>query len=65
MEKYKKNISSSSRRKNPYQPILTQGVLSAYPNIRTKTSTNRQRKLSAELPDHFSYKFNPELDFSL
>jgi hypothetical protein len=69
MEKYKKNISSSSRRKNPYMPILTQGLLTAYPEMRPKTSTlvNRMRKLSAEVPsiDHFSNLLHQSIENSL
>lgn len=66
MEKYKRNISCSNRRTTPYRPILTQGILSAYPDLRAKTSIgpSRLRKLSAEIPniDYFSNLFNLEND---
>ena len=66
MEKYKKNISCSDRRKNPYQPILTQGVISAYPDIRARTTVNRFRKLSAEIPslDNFYNLLHPEIELN-
>lgn len=49
-ERYKKNISCTSRRMNSFIPIVTQGLASAYPSLRAKTSStkNRIRKLSAD-----------------
>jgi hypothetical protein len=58
MDKYRKNISNSNRRADPFRPILTHGVASQYPELRVRTSSipSRPRKLSAEVPnaDHFS-----------
>jgi hypothetical protein len=62
MDKYRRNISNSNRRSDPFRPILTHGIVSNYPELRSKTSSmpTRQRKLSAELPDsnHFSGLFD-------
>lgn len=49
-EKYKRNISCSNRRINPYMSILTQGDASVYPDLTIKTSStkSRIRNLSSE-----------------
>ena len=58
MDKYRRNISNSNRRSDPFKPIVTPGIASQYPSLRAKTTANsvRARKLSAEVPniDHFS-----------
>ena len=64
MQKYGRNISSSCKRKDAFRPILTQGVVRAYPEIRARTSyaTARIRTLSMQVPsfDHFANLLNPE-----
>lgn len=58
MDKYRKNISNSYRRSDPFKPIVTPGIANQYPELRAKTTAYsvRSRKLSAEVPsiDHFS-----------
>lgn len=66
MQRYSRNISSSCRRKDPHRPILTYGILKAYPEMRVKTSIGRSRirKLSAEVPsfEHFANILNMDLE---
>lgn len=61
MQGYKKNISASGRRVNPYKPIITQGVASCYPELRPKTCTAsvRGRNMSNGVPsiEHFENMF--------
>lgn len=57
MDKYRRNISNSQRRSDPFKPIVTQGIASQYPELRARTSavSVRTRKMSAEIPsvEHF------------
>jgi len=61
---YKRNISASGRRVNPYKPILTQGIVNVYPELRPKTCTGsvRGRNFSSGIPsiDHFTNLLNSE-----
>jgi hypothetical protein len=66
MEKYKRNISTSARRSNPYRPILTQGIIDMYPEIRSKTcvGSTRAKNLTTGLPsvEHFTNLLNSEFE---
>lgn len=66
MEKYKRNISTCARRSNPYRPILTQGVIDMYPDIRARScvGSTRAKNLTTGLPsiEHFTNLLNAELD---